>query len=239
MDIHSPKVPRGWRELAKEIAIIVVGVLIALFAEQVVQGWEWRHKVGVAKASMRHELLWDDGPQVYQRAAMHPCLVAHLDRIRAAAIGSGTRQEISRLIDGYWVSIRTYDRLALDAANSSDVDSHMPADELDLMSSAYQAMPLMERTNAEEAKDWAHLRAFRTIGGAVSDQEKDRLLDAVEALRTEDALMAQAARIKLPEIVRLGKLDESRVRLFMKDAREHYGVCVKDLPADFPAGAPL
>jgi hypothetical protein len=239
MDIQLPKVPHGWRELAKEIAIIVVGVLIALFAEQVVQGWEWRHKVGVAKTSMRRELLWDDGPQVYQRAAMHPCVVAQLDRIRAAAIGSSTREEISRLIDGYWVSIRTYDRLALDAANSSDVDSHMPADELDLISSAYQAMPLMERTNAEEAKDWAHLRAFRTSGGAVSDQEKDRLLDAVEALRTEDALMSQAGRIKLPEIVRLGKLDESRVRQFMADAREHYGACVKDVPANFPAGVPL
>ena len=100
MDIHLPKVPHGWRELAKEIAIIVVGVLIALFAEQIVQGWEWRNKVSVAKASMRHELLWDDGPQVYQRAAMHPCVVAQLDRIRKAAVGSGTRREIAGLIDG-------------------------------------------------------------------------------------------------------------------------------------------
>ena len=193
----------------------------------------------VAKTSMRHELLWDDGPQVYQRAAMHPCVVAQLDRIRAAAIGSGTRREIARLIDGYWVSIRTYDRLALDAANSSDVDAHMPANELDLVSSAYQAMPLMERTNADEAKDWARLRAFRPTGGTVSDEEKDRLLGAVEALRTEDALMAQAARIKLPEILRLGPLDQNRLRQFMSDAREHYRACVKDLPANFPSGVPL
>jgi hypothetical protein len=236
MDMHLPKVPHGWRELAKEIAIIVVGVLIALFAEQIVQGWEWRHKVSVARASMRHELLWDDGPQVYQRAAMHPCVVAQLDRIRAATVGSGSRREIAQLIDGYWVSIRTYDRLALDAANSSDVDSHMPVGELDVMSSAYQAMPLLERTNAQEATDWAHLRAFRPSGAAVSDEERDRLLGAVEALRTEDALMAQAARIKLPEIIRLGPLDRDRVRQFMNDAREHYGACVKDLPADFPKG---
>ena len=112
----------------------------------------------------------------------------------------------------------------------------MPAGELDVMSSAYQAMPLMEHTNAEEALDWARLRAFRPSGGAVSDDERDRLLGAVEALRTEDALMAQAARIKLPEIIRLGRLDRDRVRQFMNDARQHYGVCVKDLPADFPRG---
>jgi hypothetical protein len=35
MDVHTPKQPiQSWRELAKEIGIIVVGVLIALGAEQ-------------------------------------------------------------------------------------------------------------------------------------------------------------------------------------------------------------
>jgi hypothetical protein len=85
----------------------------------------------------------------------------------------------------------------------------------------------------------ARLRAFRRSGGAVSDEEKDRLLGAVEALRTEDALMAQAARIKLPEIMRLGPLDEHRLRQFMADARAHYGACVKPLPRDYPRGVPL
>jgi hypothetical protein len=238
MDIHLPKVPHSWRELAKEIAIIVVGVLIALLAEQIVQSWEWRQKVKVAQTSMRRELLWDDGPQIYQRAAMHSCLVAQLDRIRAAAISSRAREEIARLINGYWVSIRTYDRLALDAANASDIDSHMPADELDMISSAYQAMPLMERTNAQEAADWARLRAFRPKGGPISDEERDHLLSAVEALRTEDALMNQAARIKLPEILHLGALDRARVDQFMGDAREHYGSCIKDLPPGFPQRVP-
>lgn len=97
----------------------------------------------------------------------------------------------------------------------------------------------MERTNAQEAMDWARLRAFRPSGGAVSSEEKDRLLGAIEALRTEDALMNQAARIKLPEILRLGALDQDRVRQFMTDAREHYGACVKNLPSDFPRGVPV
>ena len=239
MHFHLPKPLHGWREFAGEVAIIVVGVLIALFAEQVVQRWEWRHKVEVAQAAMRRELLWDDGPQIYQRAAMHPCAAAQLDRIRAAIEGGSSRPEIAALVGGYWVSFRTYDRLALDSANASDVASHMPSDELDAMSSAYQAMPLMERTNAQESADFARLRAFRRSGGAVSDEEKDRMLGAVEALRTEDALMAQAARIKLPEIMRLGPLDEHRLRQFMADARAHYGACVKPLPRDYPRGVPL
>jgi len=234
MDIHLPKVPHSWRELAKEIGIIVVGVLIALTAEQMVDGWQWRHKVDVAQAAMKRELLYDDGPQMYQRIAMHPCVIRQLDAIRSAAEAGAARPQIARLVAGYWVSVRTYDRLALDAANASDVASHIPSNEFDVISSAYQAMPIMERTNAQEAVDGAHLGAFRRTGGPVSDEEKDRLIDTVELLRSEDSLMNQAAQVKLPEILLLGSLDAKRVSTFMADARTHYGDCVKPLPADFP-----
>ena len=65
MDIHLPKVPHSWRELGREIGIIVIGVLIALFFEQLVQAWDWREKVRIAERAMRLEILADDGPQIY------------------------------------------------------------------------------------------------------------------------------------------------------------------------------
>ena len=37
MDIHKPKPWRSWPELVKEIGAIVIGVLIALGAEQAVE----------------------------------------------------------------------------------------------------------------------------------------------------------------------------------------------------------
>lgn len=42
---HLPKPLKEWREFAGEVAIIVIGVLIALAAGQVVQSWHWRHRV--------------------------------------------------------------------------------------------------------------------------------------------------------------------------------------------------
>ena len=237
MDIHLPKVPHSWRELGKEIAIIVVGVLIALTAEQIVDDWQWRHKVAAAETAMRGELLYDDGPQIYQRAAMHPCVIAQLDRIRGAIEGGAGRQQIGRLIDGYWVDVRTYDRLALDAANASDVASHVPADWLRKYFIAYEAIPLLEQTNADESRQMARLRAFRRTGGGVSDADKDRAIEAVEALRNDDELIWRRAMIKLPELQRLGALNPQRVHAFLADARAHYGDCVEPLPADFPKGA--
>jgi hypothetical protein len=234
MHIHLPKVPHGWRDVAKEIAIIVVGVLIALFLEQLVEAWHWRHEVAIARENMNGELLFDDGPQIYQRAAMHPCVVARLDAIRSAVEGGKDRADIARLADSYWVDFRTFDRLALDSATASDVASHMPENEFVTITSIYEVMPLLERTNTQEAQDLARLRAFRRTGGPVSDSEKDSLLQAIEALRAEDQIMWIKARIKIPQLRKIGPLDEGRVRFFMAKAREHYGDCVKDLPPDFP-----
>lgn len=56
MDVHKPKLVHNWREFLKEYAIIVVGVLTALFAEQAVQSIEWHHKVDAAIADMNNEL---------------------------------------------------------------------------------------------------------------------------------------------------------------------------------------
>jgi hypothetical protein len=238
MHIHLPKALHGWRELAREIGIIVVGVLIALFLEQLVDTWHWREKVGVARQAMRRELLLDDGPQIYQRAAMHPCVVAQLDSIRAAVEQGADRSQIARLIDGYWVDYRTFDMLALNSATASDVAAHMPQSELDDMTDVYEAMPLLERTNAQEASDEATLRAFRRTGGPVSDSEKDRLVGAVEALRSDDQIMWLKARAKLPELRKLGEIDGARKAFFMGEARANYGDCVKDLPSDFPGASP-
>lgn len=129
-----------------------------------------------------------------------------------------------------------YDTLAHDAANASDVSTHMDRDQLGRFSRAYGMIPLMERVKEAESADVGRLHAFRRTGGPVTDQEKDRLLEAVEALRGDDFQMAGAAASTLPAIEALGgRLNPVRTRQFMARAREHYGACVKDLPSDFPA----
>ena len=238
MHVHLPKALHGWREFAKEIAIIVVGVLIALSAEQLVESWNWQRKIDSAKDAMRYELLFDDGPQFYQRAAMHPCLVARLDALSAAVENGARRQEIGRVADSYWVDVRTFDRLALDAANSSDVASHMKQEEIEPFLISYETMPLMTTTNVQEGADIARMRAFTRTGGAMTLDEKDRLLDALGALRNEENTMWAKARVKLYEMRQIGPLDAGRVRMFMADARQHYGACVRELPPDFPGGIP-
>jgi hypothetical protein len=143
MPKQSPKRWHDWRNDARELAIVVIGVLIALLAQQVVQGWEWKDKVAAAERAMRHEMLWDNGPQLYQRAVMHRRAVQRLDAIRSAVEAGAPRQQITALIDSYWVPYFSYDSIARDAANTSDVSSHMPAGTMDLFAIVYTQMPPM------------------------------------------------------------------------------------------------
>jgi hypothetical protein len=205
--------------------------------EQVAQDWRWRSQARQSEHAMASELLFADGPQIYQRAVMHPCVQERLDQIRAAVEKGRSRSEIARLAGSLWLPVYTYDSNTYQEATASGAPGHIPGDIMLRFGIAYSVMPLMDRTNERESVDIASLHAFRRTGGAISTEESVRLLQAVERLRNEDAIMWQEARLELPLVRQLGPLDADHIRRFMHDAREHYGDCIKPLPADFPARA--
>src|SRR5689334_14307015 len=57
MHFHLPKPLHGWREFAGEVGIIVIGVLIALGAEQVVERLHHRWQVNQALEKLRAESI--------------------------------------------------------------------------------------------------------------------------------------------------------------------------------------
>lgn len=238
MDIHLPKAPHSWRELSREIGIIVVGVLIALFFEQLVDHIQWDQKVASAERAMQHEMLWDNGPQLYQRAVIHPCAVQRLDAIRAGVESEKSRQEIMPLIDSYWVPYFSYDSIAREAANTSDIASHMPAETVDLYAIVYTQMPSLTRISEREAGDLAQLRALKRSGKALTATEQDKVLSAVEQLRSDEHLMWLASNWSMSKLHEIGPLDADREREMLADARAHYGSCIKPLPANFPESPP-
>ncbi len=237
MDIHKPKPFHGWREFLKEYGIIVLGVLTALGLEQAAQGLEWSHKIHAAEQAMAEEIGNDDAPEIYQRAVMHPCLQRQLDAIRAALEGRKSRAEVQTLVSGYQLRFLTFDSLAKDAAVGAGVTVHMPRERLQTWTNLYAMMPLLDRTNAKEAEDLGRLNAFSRTGGPVSENERDRMLEAVEVLRQDDQQMFSAVSYTLPEITKAKlKLDPaaaalraSRMANFTGWAKRRYGACIQDL----------
>jgi hypothetical protein len=89
MEVHKPRPWSDWGEFLREYAIIVLGVLTAVTAEQAVEWAHVRDHVGQARAQLvsevQHQYLVDE-----EFLAVQPCLDRQLDRIEQAVLTSGT-----------------------------------------------------------------------------------------------------------------------------------------------------
>jgi hypothetical protein len=89
MHFHLPKPLHGWRALVGEVGIIVLGVLIALGAEQAVEWLHWRNEVADARRALDRELAYNLGAVVNRRQE-GPCIDRRLHEIRTLLTGSSS-----------------------------------------------------------------------------------------------------------------------------------------------------
>jgi hypothetical protein len=80
MHFHLPKPLHGWREFAGEVGIIVIGVLIALCAEQVVEEIHFRNAVASERTAL-HEALRAELAEPAGRLTQEPCIRRRLDEL--------------------------------------------------------------------------------------------------------------------------------------------------------------
>jgi hypothetical protein len=240
MPKELPKEPRrpwhDWRNDARELAIVVMGVLIALLAQEVVQGWEWQQKIAAADDAMKREMFWDNGPEMIERISIQPCINAQLDAIRAAVEADRPRAEIAGLVDRLYVPYVSYDTVAYRDVSASDVPIHMPKARENAWTQAYAMMPMVDATEAQETVDAARIKALKRTGGPLSDAEQIALLQAVEEVRGDGARMMSGIHWTMQAMPQLhGTIDKGRLDQGLQFARVHYGSCIREVPADWPA----
>ena len=83
MEVHKPKPVRNWREFLKEVGIIVLGVCIALAAEQAVEWVHWRQEVAAARDALRAEIAFNDANAFARRIAYQPCMDRQINEAEA------------------------------------------------------------------------------------------------------------------------------------------------------------
>jgi hypothetical protein len=189
MHIHLPKPLHGWRGFLGEVGIIVVGVLIALGAEQVVESIHWASRVDEAKAAMKKELRDDNVPQAHARIATSPCVTAMLDGLQRRLIAErdgGAPFAAPPLVAPPY---RSWDQDAWRAAQSSGVASHFSADEIYDWASPYAMITHMDEASVREFDDWAPLLDVASAGPHPSDAERERLLAAVSMARRDNEML--------------------------------------------------
>ena len=85
-----PKPIHGWREFAGEVGIIVIGVLIALGAQQVIENISDRQRADDAMAAIRIEVA-DHEFSAAEIEIAAPCIVAQIDAIQQRLVTGGPK----------------------------------------------------------------------------------------------------------------------------------------------------
>src|SRR4051812_5836720 len=153
MHFHLPKPLHGWRAFAGEVGIIVIGVLIALGADQLVEDWHWKTEVAAERKSLLQEAA-DSLDGVKARQAQQKCVDRRLVEIRTVLerhhrgeplgligeIGRPTRQTSTR---GTW-------QIAL----AGQALAHMSHDQKLAFSGAFGDFELWDKNLLQEGQSW-------------------------------------------------------------------------------------
>src|SRR5579864_3974164 len=128
MDIHKPKPWHGVREFTKEIGTIVIGVLIALGAEQMAEAFHWRHEVEVEREALRSEVRDNVAAALYRRSEQ-ACVDARLAQLAEVfrRHASGQPLEIKGKVESLPIWIATTG--SWDIEVSGQALGHMPQKE--------------------------------------------------------------------------------------------------------------
>jgi hypothetical protein len=251
MHFHLPKPLHGWREFVGEVGIIVIGVLIALGAEQAIDTIHWRHQAAATREALGAEVAVSaaDGAE---RVALEECLRDRLGELLAklnATNGSwaanpmklGQARVSARILPimplAYRTPTRDWTDDAWQAAKSTGMLNHMTRDETADYSRLYAMIDGL-RSFQDQENALAPTLSFLSF-----DQHLDNVsrVNALMALGQLDALNAQLALngrllVEAAKEMHL-KFDRAALAKSTQDTflaqRRLRGTCVKPIRLDF------
>ena len=227
MDIHKPKPIHSWREFLKEVGIIVLGVGIALAAEQAVEWWHWKGRIRDAGAAMQIELSTDNGPQAYTRLAITACLGRQLDELEDAINAGRSRQDIAAMISQYKPPIRTWDSVAWSAIIASDVGSHIPPQQTIKWGLPYVFVERLQTLANRELERWSTLRLSHHGAAQLSPDEAEALLARIDQFRQDNRGFRLVSDLLLSAMQANGiTVAPEEQRHILSDLRMHFHDCV-------------
>jgi len=189
VDAPDHKPIHNWTDFLKEVGTIVLGVIIALAADEAVDGWNWNKEVSIVEDSLNDELAGSLFA-AQERIKITQCQRQTLDALDDLADKShGTlvlrNKPVSR--NRVWASA------AWDAAVASGAIAHMPHDTRNTYSELFSFVHLFQALNLRQQELWASIDAYRRPR-AFTDTSRDRFVENVAQLRALTGTMNLAAQ---------------------------------------------
>ena len=160
------KPPHGWNAVAWELAIVTLGVLIALGAQQFVDGIHQRNEVAQLVGALRSELADNRARWEHVRAS-DPCTLQRLDALEK---WNATAPAGAKLNRAYRLFLWNQHSGAWDLAKTSETTANIPLRQRLIFASLYDAINNWRQMINEENAN------TQVLGGllATADQPENR-----------------------------------------------------------------
>ena len=168
MHLHLPKPVHGWRAFAGEVGIIVVAILLALSAEQLVESTHWKHQAKKGQQAIDLELSHAAGV-FEERVLVQPCLDRRLKEVDARLREARRTGRVDDIGEIGRPPSRPIENEAWSTAVSSGLLQHFTQTDRNTLSILAAQIANYDRDIAEEQRAWATLRMIERSPGPISD----------------------------------------------------------------------
>lgn len=154
--------PNGWPAVWWELAIVTLGVLIALIVQQWADGRAWAGKAEATRAALREELAQHYSWSVEWRAVA-PCMLAQIERLRRRVLASGATLEPAPVFRNANFSFvlrlpsKEYGRSVYEAALADGVMQRFGPDFRRELNSHYAQVDFLEAMTRQNGGDYQEL----------------------------------------------------------------------------------
>jgi hypothetical protein len=191
MRVHLLKPLHGWRAFAGEVGVVVLGVLLALGAQQWVERISWKMDVTEAKQDLAAELELDLF-NAQERVQMETCIERRLNQLNDL-IDHPPPKRWTLLPGRGVVPIEIWSSSAWDTAVADGAVSHMSRDERTNYASIYSYVRGLHAVVLEEYPVSVEFRMLEH-GGPLSEASQDRLRADVARVHGYNRILAYASR---------------------------------------------
>ena len=236
MKLSMPKPLHGWRAFAGEVGVIVLGVLIALAAQQAAETVNDRREAAATRAALDTEIEENLAILELRRLAQ-PCIDKRLGELRALVNEWGRTGSFKT---PGWVSQATWF-----AFNTARFDAAQSAGRLALLSSEEQyrfglvvgSLRQFRDIQLRETDAWSTLRMLQSGPETLSESDRTAVRVALQDASTLNHFAKISVGQTFPQAAEFGwRPDMTRVQqrmgLAWKDGRFRPSVC---LPIGMPA----
>jgi hypothetical protein len=238
MHVSMPKPLHGWREFAGEVGVVLLGVLLALGAQQLVSDWQWRSDVRDADARISEELSFDVA-LAYERSAIDTCLRPRLTELRDELLKNDPTWPGSRvrLADDLFKSSfppvyrtpgRPWALASWQNAQDSGVIGHFRPERAQQLGGLFETVALLKQRQSEE-ENMSESLGDLAFAGPINSAERRANLKTVASLDAIDALIVFDTGVLIQDAREAGiGPDPKRLKQLLDQQRSYRGACVRD-----------